>query len=456
MNKDQTLLQQFLRYIREHNLFSREHRLLLAVSGGIDSVVLCELCHQAGFSFEIAHCNFQLRGAESEADAAFVTQMSTRYKVPFHIRTFETTAIAASRKQSIETTARDLRYEWFHSLLSPGRNGDEHPVWVLTGHHADDNIETLLMNFFRGTGIRGLRGMLPVNGKVLRPLLFARRSQLEEFIQRHDLPYVTDATNLQNDYTRNYFRNKILPQVRDVFPESDENLLHNIERFGEIELLYQQAIGAHLSNLAERKGNELHIPVLKLLRSKPLHTIIYEIIHPYGFTAGQVDDVVNLLGAASGKYILSGTHRILKNRNWIIIAPVQDLGNTHFIVEEPGSEMVIPSGILQFSTLSSPDFKMENSGGIAQMDASEIRYPLIIRRWKQGDYFYPLGMRKKKKLSRFFIDNKLSLIDKENTWVIESDKRIVWVIGQRIDDRVKVVPGTSKILRVAFTRNADG
>ncbi len=451
------LLENFKQYIRKENLFQPKDRLLLAVSGGVDSVVLCALCQQAGYDFEIAHCNFQLRGDDSSRDEKFVRALARKYGVAFHVRIFDTVAYAKATKMSIEEAARDLRYEWFYSLVRNKKNTDGKEMnepsvvkYILTAHHADDNIETVLMNFFRGTGITGLRGILPKQGKIIRPLLFARRSELELFVKENQLEFVTDHSNLENDYTRNYFRNAIIPLVSESFPEATKNVLKNIQRFRETDILYQQAVQLHRKKLLEQKGEEVHIPVLKLMKTVPLQTVLYEIIKDFGFTAHQTEDAKALLKSETGKYIQSATHRIIKNRDWLIISPNQSIEAGHILIEEKDTNIDFKNGTVSINKISRDQFSIVNNPMIAQLDFGLIKFPLLLRRWKQGDYFYPLGMQKKKKLSRFFIDQKLSLTQKENTWVIEMDKKIIWVVGMRIDDRFKIRDPTRQIYVVNF------
>jgi tRNA(Ile)-lysidine synthase len=465
-----SLVQDFIRFIKHHQLFEKNDHLLLAVSGGLDSVVLSELCHRAGFSFSIAHCNFQLRGEESARDENFVRLMASRYNVPFYLKMFTTTEYAANNKISIEMAARKLRYTWFNELIDKkekeiikyDRNGKRVKCgrgFILTAHHADDNVETLLMNFFKGTGIKGLHGILPKKDNLIRPLLFAKKIDLLEFANENDLSFVEDSTNKTDDYLRNYFRNQLIPGLQKVFPKVTDNLQNNIERFGEIEIVYQQSIYLHKSKLLEIKGNEIYIPVLKLLKSNPVKTILYEIVKEYGFTPNQTNEVIALLDSESGKYISSSTHRIFRNRAWLIIAPLNPLVARNILIDENDLDIHFPEGQLKFKKLAlkKPELELLNPGSedIALLDATSIVFPLLLRRWKQGDYFYPLGMKHKKKLSRFFVDQKMSLTDKENIWVIESDKRIMWVVGMRIDNRFKITDTTKKILRIEFIDSSE-
>lgn len=438
------LLKQYKDFIKCNNLFSSKDKLLLAVSGGVDSVVLCELCQQAGYPFGIAHCNFQLRGDDSERDEKFVAELAGKYKVDFHVVKFDTKNIAKDRKISTQEVARELRYQWFEEIRT--KNGY---TYILTAHHADDNIETVLMNFFRGTGIKGIRGIEVKHGSVMRPLLFARRSQLEEFLQDSGLQFVPDITNLRDDYTRNYFRNQVIPFIEKSFPGANENVLSNISRFREVEQLYQQAVAVHKRKLLEVKGNEIHIPVLKLKKAEPLHSILYEIIKEFGFSAHQLHDVVALLGSDPGKYVQSASHRVIKNRQWLIIAPNEPERSNIIIIEKIGNWQ-FALGNLQLEVTTMANCKPPTANSIACLDAGEVSFPLLLRKWKQGDYFYPLGMRKKKKLSRFFIDQKLSRTEKENVWVIEMDKKIIWVVGYRIDERFKMADNTKEVLKMTF------
>jgi tRNA(Ile)-lysidine synthase len=448
----------FIQFIQKENLFQKDHTLLLTVSGGVDSVVLCELCHRMGFRFLIAHCNFKLRGQESERDEEFVRTLAKKYQVDLHIKEFATSEYASGNGLSIQEAARKLRYDWFYELMDDSRpTSSPSPDWIVTAHHADDNIETMLINFFRGTGIHGLRGILPKQEKIVRPLLIFRKAEIINFAIEHDLTWVEDSSNDTDDYTRNYFRHQVIPHIKKVYPEAEQNLLSNLQRFADIEMLYQQSIQRHKDKLIEKKGQEVHIPVLKLKKSSPLSTIIHEIIKDFGFTSAQVNEVAKLLDSETGKYVQSRTHRIIKNRKWLIIAPKIAHAAENIIIEESDPVISFELGELYFEPVKTSDMRINvknNQPGkhIAQLDAAEITYPLLLRKWKTGDYFYPLGMKKKKKLSRFFIDQKLSKTDKEHCWIIEMNKKIIWVVGQRIDERFKTQPSTTHSLLITLKR----
>jgi len=444
-----SLLEKFIKNVQQQNLFQKNDLLLLAVSGGMDSVALCELCFQAGFHFEIAHCNFQLRGEESERDEKFVRQLGEKYWTKVFVKKFDTKEYAEMNKTSIQVAARELRYDWFDQLLKSEESSPlsfQRSRFLLTAHHANDNIETLLLNFFKGTGIKGLQGILAKKQNIIRPLLFAKKEEIVAFLKENNLEFVEDSSNESDKYTRNYIRNQLIPSLQKAFPRVEDNLIHNLERFSEIEILYQQAIQLHKKKLIEQKGNELHIPVLKLLKTQPLKTIVFEIIKEFGFTSHQTEEVINLLKSESGKYIPSSTHKIIKNRNWLIIAPQNILDSAYILFDEEAGEIDFELGKLGIKYRDSKPAKIPLSNLIAAVDAKEIKFPLLLRRWRQGDYFYPLGMQKKKKLSKFLIDQKKSLSEKEKIWIIESKKRIVWIVGERIDDRFKITDKTKGVL----------
>lgn len=443
-NKESLVLKErFIAYINHHHLFTKNNRLLLAVSGGVDSVVLCHLCKDAGFNFGIAHCNFQLRGEHSNRDEAFVLQLSEHLGAPFHVVRFATRQYATEQKLSTQVAARHLRYEWFEQIRS-GQNYD----FIITAHHADDNIETVMMNFFRGTGINGLTGIQPVYQKIRRPLLFAKRSELETYFKVNQLSFVQDESNLQDDYTRNYFRNTVLPMIAKTYPEVQQNLIDNISRFNEVAILYRQEIVRLSKKLFLQKGEQIYVPVLLLQKTPGMRTVLLELIKPYGFKATQLDEVIHLLNSESGRYILSSSHRILKDRKHLIISPLKDVAGTAVVIEGIEAPVAFANGVLTLSKTSAAIAGQEEH--IALLDEALIQYPLLLRPWRAGDYFYPLGMKGKKKLAKFFVDKKLSLADKEKVWILEMNRKIVWIVGYRIDDRFKVTNKTQSVLKIVW------
>ncbi len=468
-DKNMSLLHRFKEFIQQKNLFHPKDQLLLAVSGGVDSVVLCELCKQAGYNFIIVHCNFQLRGKESERDQEFVMSLGDKYKVDVLVKEFDTERYARENKKGIQEAARDLRYEWFREIVSrqtsnvKRQNEDSAhgsrltahdssiSTHVLTAHHADDNIETLMMNFFRGTGLHGLGGIPVTHQHIRRPLLPFWKEDIIQFAKENNLDFVEDSSNLSTKYTRNLFRNEIIPLISKVYPQVKTNLQDNISRFSEIQKLYRVSIDRIKKKLCTTKNDEIHIPV-KQLMSYQNKALIFEIIAEYGFTERQVDEVIKLTDAESGKFIQSPStsHRIIKFRNWFIISKDQSPEAETIVIEEGVSNVQCSMFNVQFSTFETSNLKPQTSNLIAWVDANEITYPLVLRKWKQGDYFYPFGMKKKKKLARFFIDQKLSKTEREKAWVIEMNKKIVWVVGMRIDDRFRITEKTKRILKIAL------
>jgi tRNA(Ile)-lysidine synthase len=394
-----SLLNRFTAFVHKENLFNAKDGLLLAVSGGVDSVVLCELCAQAGYDFVIAHCNFQLRGEESIRDEQFVQSLGQKYNKQVLVKHFDTLAYAEEHKVSVQVAARELRYAWFESVIGNRESAvvSEAAIHhILTAHHLDDNVETLLMKFFKGTGIAGLHGILPKQGKLVRPLLFAKKEELLPFALLHQLRWVEDSSNAQDKYARNYLRHQVIPSLQQLYPEMVSNLADNISRFREAEILYLQAVEQHKKKLLEYKGEEIHIPVLKLKKATPLHTIVYEITKTYGFSPAQVPDIVRLLDSESGRYVASASHRIIRNRNWLILAPVAAEAAKHILVEEKDVSIPFAMGRLQFTHEPTHHSPLPTDNAIACIDPKQLHFPLLLRPWKAGDYFYPLGMRKKK------------------------------------------------------------
>lgn len=445
-------LQRFESFLQKEQLLGGQYKLFLAVSGGIDSVVLCELCHQAGYPFSIAHCNFRLREEESERDEQFVQALAKDYGVEFYLKRFDTEAYREKHKVSVQVAARELRYQWFDELAAQSSLVSGNRVFVATAHHRDDNAETVLMNFFKGTGISGLRGMKPQSGRIIRPLLFAGKEEIVAFAKEHSLAHVEDSSNDTDKYTRNFIRHQVIPLAQKVYPTVLENISDSINHFRDIELLYNQSVESYRKNLLESDGNDVIISVNKLANVNPLETVIYEIFKDYGFTAGQTRDIVALLRSGSGKYVLSSSHRVLRHRNNLILSPLQNNDEKLILISEDHREIDFTGGrlIISQKTIEKDLPQFPASCSIAYLDRKEIEYPLVLRRWRKGDYFYPLGMQKKKKLSRFFIDQKMSLSQKERIWVIEMNGKILWIINHRIDNRFRITSTTKDVLVIAL------
>lgn len=423
-------------------------RFIVGISGGVDSVVLAFLCKEAGLAVTLAHCNYQLRGAESDRDEKQVSQLAAAWQLPVAVNRVDLPTYADQNKLSIQEAARKFRYEWFASLST----GADRPSWVLTAHQADDNAETVAMHFFRGTGLSGLTGIPARNGNILRPLLGVWRHQILQLAQDNNLAFVEDSSNANEKYTRNYFRHTIFPALEKVYPNVKENLADSIRRFTEIEDLYAQCVSGFKNSLLIKKGNEYKISIRSLRKIKG-HTLLFELFTPYGFSGGQLVEIEKLLNAKTSAFLVAanGPYRLVRNRNFLWLSPVQAPAFAGQLIDSSSAEVSFDAGYLSFSELTYKGQTPPASSDVAWLDARKVVFPVLLRPWRPGDYFYPLGLRKKKKIARFLIDQKLSLPEKENIWVLESNKKIIWVVGKRIDDRAKITNKTKQICAIQFT-----
>jgi tRNA(Ile)-lysidine synthase len=423
--------------------FLHNHRTLLAVSGGADSMVMCHLFQEAGLEFGVAHCNFRLRGEASDLDEALVKAWATSHHIPFFNTGFDTARIATERKKGIQETARDLRYAWLEDIRQ-----QHNFQWIATAHHANDNVETLLMNLFKGTGMSGLHAIPEQNGKVIRPLLFAPRSELREYAVTHSVPFREDASNISDKYLRNAVRLNILPVIEQYFPNVIGQVQESIERFAEGEKLYRKEIDRQIEKLVQLRGNDRYISVKALRQLETARAICFEVFREYGFTPGQITNILELADASSGKFIESDTHRVIRDRDFLILT-AKHTSQTDFIsIPDAPCKVSTADGDFYF-VLAEHEGEISTDTYTAFIDAQAIRLPLILRRWRTGDYFYPLGMgMKKKKVSRYLIDQKVPLHQKEKIWVLECDKKIVWLAGMRLDERFKIRSSTRQILKV--------
>ena len=443
------MLERFKRIIQEEfAIRTSDSKFILAVSGGLDSRTMAELFFQAKYSFSIAHVNFNLR-KEAQQEQEFVAKLAAHYGCALFIKQFETAAYSNDRKISVQEAARELRYNWFEELLQQEK---EKQVYLVTAHHANDNVETVLINFFRGSGIHGITGIPEKQGKIIRPLLQFKREELQNFAQINGLKWMDDSSNFSDKYTRNFYRLNVIPLIEQRNPAASENVLHNIGRFQEVEILYDEIIQIKKRKLCKEVNNEIHIPIFLLLKMAAVRTLIWEIIRDYGFSVQQTEGVLKLTAAENGSFIASNDFRIFKNRNWLVISPNECLEASNILITATDKKVNFREGKLSFRTSALTGFSLSDSKDVAWLDASKVEFPLILRRWKTGDYFYPLGLKKKKKLSRFFIDQKLSLTEKEKVWVLESNKKIIWIIGYRIDERFKITGNSKAGLRIDFIK----
>ncbi len=435
-------------YINQHNLCTVNHTVLLAISGGVDSMVLLHILQTLGYSVAVAHCNYQLRGNASDADEALVTQYCKENNITIFTKKMDTATYMAEHKIGLQEAARTLRYSWFATIINPTTNLPYQ--YIATAHHANDNVETVLMNICKGTGIAGLRGILPKQTNIIRPLLYATKAQIEAYSTTHNIQYLTDASNATNKYSRNYMRNQVLPLLAQQYPQIVNNIVQNIDRCTDIEHLYTEIVNNKIKKITEQKGNELHIPLLKLTKEKAYKTLLYEIVKPYNFTTNQLAEIIKLFKANNSSYITSTTHQIIKNRNWLIITTLTTTEANNIIIE--ANTNIINFALGKIEILTTHNLTVINDANTACIDAALLTFPLLLRPFRKGDYFYPLGLPKKKKIARFMIDNKLSKTQKENTWVLENNGLVIWVVGHRIDDRYKVTANTNAIYLLKLSK----
>lgn len=451
------LIDRFRDFVRTHRLFTQDDCLLLAVSGGLDSVVLLDLAHRAGFHCEVAHANFQLRGEESDRDERHVRALAAERGATIHVRRFETSRYAATRGLSIQEAARELRYAWFEELCQtlPRGRGHRKPCTV-TAHHADDNIETMLFHLVRGTGIAGMRGMLPVSPMAIRPLLFAHRSELEVYACSRGLAWVEDSSNASEGYDRNFLRLRLLPLLEERFPNVRRVLADDILRFRDEEALLDIASAAWRKRLLlQDPSGGWRIPVERLRHAPARRTLLWHILRDFGFTPRQSEEALRLMDADTGRFVASDTHRVLRDRAWLSISKRSAPDLSIHLAGPDVTTVETSSGILTIRRKSfHQDADLEKGPLSACIDAKDLQYPLIVRKWRPGDYMYPLGMRKKKKVARILIDARVPRDQKDRVWVVESDKRILWLAGIRMDDRFRVTPTTKDVLVLEWTPGA--
>lgn len=437
------MIQRFINFIRDNHLFNQADTVLVGVSGGIDSVVLLDLLNKTGFSVAIAHCNFRLRGVESDDDERLVNDLAIKYDAPLFKTSFDTVAYAQENKISIEMAARDLRYQWFEMIRAT-----HHFDCIAVAHHRDDQLETFFLNLTRGTGLTGLTGMRPANGKIVRPLLFASREEIEQYRNEYFLDFREDSSNQSLDYHRNKIRHTLLPVMETLNPSFREGLIRTMSYLEDISKICDRAIRQAWERVVLRKGNDYLISIAELKLLDPLPTYLFEFLKPYGFNSMVIGDIVSSLDGISGKQFISQTHRLVRDRESLILTLLLPEIRKQFYLEEGMTELVFPVHLKISVTEKKDKFKIPDSRFVAFIDRDCVQFPLLIRRWQQGDYFKPLGMGGLKKISDFFIDSKLSLPEKEHVWIIANGEQVIWIIGHRLDDRYKITAGTQHILRI--------
>lgn len=419
------------KYIEEKHLFTLRDGILVTLSGGADSVALLRVLLALGYRCEAAHCNFHLRGEESNRDERFVRGLCEKLGVTLHVTHFDTIAYSAVHHISIEMAAREMRYNWFEQLR------EERGLDVIAvAHHRDDSVETFLLNLIRGAGINGLKGISPHNGNIVRPLLEVSRQDILNYLEHLHQAYVTDSTNLQDEYMRNKIRLNILPMLCELNPSVSESIAETAARLADVSLIYNKEIEAGKCRVMKDVG---HLHIQRLMEEIAPAALLFEILHPLGFNSVQVGDVFRSLSAQSGKRFFSAGWEVLRDRTELIIQPRK----------QGGDEASASAPRLIMETIEiTPDFVIPKDKNTACLDADKLVQPLTVRKWKEGDKFVPFGMKGKKNVSNYLTDRKFSLFQKENQYVLCSEDKIVWLVGERSDDRFRVTKDTRWVLVV--------
>ena len=421
-------------FITEKSLFSREDKLILGISGGADSVCLMHVFLELGYSFELAHCNFNLRGEESDADEYFVQELAKKYQLKIHVKQFDTLVYAAENKISVQMAARDLRYAWFDKLLIKSS-----AKYLAIAHHANDDVETFFINLVRGSGLKGFLGIKEKSNTIVRPLLSVSRLEIEKNLKDRGLVFREDSSNTSMKYSRNKIRHELIPLLVELNPSIQQTIKDEMRILDGVAQIYASKVEEVRKNLTQEKNGVVQLEISALLALKPVDSYLYELLSPYGFN--NMGAISKALQGQSGKQFFSSTHQLVVDRENIFISHLNK-ENEVFEITDKTTSLVLPLAI-DFKVTADKTIIYDNN--IAQLDVEKLKFPLTLRKWKEGDKFMPLGMKKFKKLSDFFIDSKFSIIDKQEQWLLCSGIHIVWVLGCRIDERYKIEGNTKKV-----------
>tara|TARA_B100000963_G_scaffold361832_1_gene400115 strand:+ start:6632 stop:7942 length:1311 start_codon:yes stop_codon:yes gene_type:complete len=420
-------------YIREKKLFSKKDKLLLAISGGADSICLFYILKKLGYHIELAHCNFQLRGRESIEDEEFIKSLAEKHNLNLYRRRFNTNEYAKKNQVSIQMAARNLRYDWFEKLLKKYNLNK-----IVVAHNNDDKIETFFINLLRGTGLKGLTSIKPIAGNIVRPLLILSRKNIESHLAKIDADYRTDSSNRDIKYLRNKIRHSLMPVLKDINPDFNKIMIKNISNLDSIEKIINENILQIKQKLIFKERETYKVNIKNLLKLNNCEAIIHEIFSEYGFT--QIDKIIKACKSQSGKIFYSKNYLLVIDREYIIIEKIEELEAERDILI---SENIIDYPIsMSLRILNKP---VDYNTNCANLDFDKLSFPLKLRKWKKGDSFQPLGMNNFKKLSDFFIDQKYSILEKKRQWILCSGKDIIWILGNRIDNRYRVTSSTRNI-----------
>ena len=413
-------------------------------------MVLCKLLLEQGIDFSVAHCNFQLRGTESDGDQEFVQQTANSLGLEAHIKSFDTLEYARNKKLALQLAARELRYAWFEELLDS--TGSD---FLLTAHHADDNLETFLINLSRGSGLKGLSGIPKKINRIRRPLLPFSRESLQLYAESKGLSWREDTSNQQNKYLRNKIRNELMPKLKEVLPTLPDGFASTVHHLGEAQTILKDRLEEIEKEVIKRSGEVSRLDIKAIQSLSHPGAYLYELLSPHGFTQWQ--DIEDLLTAQSGKMVFSATHRLLKDRDLLLLQSIESLPDAQmeYPVAEGQTSLELDNSKLLFNLVAQDEMRLlsrdtKPEPNAVYLDLEKLNFPLLVRKWQKGDYIYPKGMRGKKKLSKFFTDEKLSIPQKENIWLLCSENEIAWIVGHRSDERFKVTDKTKSALHVEW------
>ena len=431
----------FLQFIKKHALFNKQDRLLLAVSGGIDSMVMWHLVDQLDNEYAVAHCNFQLRGAESDQDEAFVFEHANKAGIPFFKKAFDTKSFAGEYKVSTQMAARSLRYDWFEELC---RLEGYHKI--LVAHHQDDGVETFLINLIRGTSAKGLVGIRPDYEKIIRPLMCFNREEIAGYAQEYQISWREDSSNYEQHYMRNFLRHEVIPRFKELNPNFLETMQVNMEKMAEFNQLMDREVARFVEQgLRIRNDGTIELNKRKLIDLNIGPLALHELIGTNGFNYSQCKSILAAINGHSGKTFSSETHMAVIDREDILIRLIPRNSEESVWIEE-GDDFITEPIKYQLSMKSSDLLELDTSSGNAMMDLDKLDFPLEVRRWRRGDKFKPLGMKGRKLISDLLIDNKMSVLDKDAVYVLLSKDSVVWVVGLRLSEDFKVTQRTKKVL----------
>ena len=435
------MLKEFVDFVKNEKLFLKKENILLAVSGGADSVVMCHLFKVAGFRFAIAHCNFKLRGEESNNDEEFVKELAKKLNVTLYTTTFDTQIYAQKEGISIQMAARNLRYQWFEEI----RNKYNYS-YIALAQHKDDVIETLFINLLRGTGISGLHGILFKNNLLIRPLLFTFKEQILNYCTENRIKFRDDSSNASIKYIRNKIRHQIMPVLKEINPSYKDTIIKDIEHFKFVEKVYNDHL-KDVGNMVFKKNNgKILLSINEIEKLNDKTNYVYEFLKPFNFGYSTVEDILNSLNKSSGIVFYSSTHRLLKDRKYLVVEATTPVDNIHLLISENAKKIETSKCSIKFKVSKFKEITAElKNHSTAILDFDKLKFPLLLRKWEKGDWFVPFGMNNKKKLSDFFIYQKITLFEKENILVLCSGNDIVWIVGHRINNFYKIVPETKKM-----------